>query len=109
MAQPPSGGCVLKPLHFEKVFCFSSQPPSGGCVLKLQNTIVFLSLIFQPPSGGCVLKHNHYERTDFDTVPAAFGRLCVETCQLLADCLYSYPAAFGRLCVETAHCKPSSL
>ena len=35
-------------------------------------------------------------------VPAAFGRLCVETSngrQKFAKC---WPAAFGRLCVETA-------
>ena len=40
-----------------------------------------------------------------DLVPAAFGRLCVETgvCQraFVVDC----PAAFGRLCVETLNFK----
>ena len=34
--QPPSGGCVLKPVF---LFCrrqWLEQPPSGGCVLKQQ-------------------------------------------------------------------------
>ena len=33
--------------------------------------------------------------------PAAFGRLCVETLDLLKQRLGVTPAAFGRLCVET--------
>ena len=34
-------------------------------------------------------------------VPAAFGRLCVETIIVRRLGLKSMPAAFGRLCVET--------
>ena len=34
-------------------------------------------------------------------VPAAFGRLCVETAVFLAGKIEIDPAAFGRLCVET--------
>ena len=33
--QPPSGGCVLKPLVFATPKPTRDQPPSGGCVLKL--------------------------------------------------------------------------
>ena len=33
--------------------------------------------------------------------PAAFGRLCVETVKLEHKELFLKPAAFGRLCVET--------
>ena len=55
--QPPSGGCVLKPIKASEEQSASSQPPSGGCVLKLKNL----------PLSNL----NHY--------PAAFGRLCVET------------------------------
>ncbi|EFH22201.1 hypothetical protein NEIPOLOT_02204 [Neisseria polysaccharea ATCC 43768] len=36
--QPPSGGCVLKPIGVLKIFQYGIQPPSGGCVLK-QNVI----------------------------------------------------------------------
>ena len=36
-------------------------------------------------------------------MPAAFGRLCVETPQRGNARRYSAPAAFGRLCVETWH------
>ena len=55
--QPPSGGCVLKPVFLILLKKFSTQPPSGGCVLK-QDGVKWLRLL----SG-----------------PAAFGRLCVET------------------------------
>ena len=34
-------------------------------------------------------------------MPAAFGRLCVETIKPVGRKLYEWPAAFGRLCVET--------
>ena len=55
----------------------------------------------QPPSGGCVLKHRGTDGHALATVPAAFGRLCVET--LPTECVEQHldPAAFGRLCVET--------
>ena len=33
--QPPSGGCVLKPIIGDISKSASLQPPSGGCVLKL--------------------------------------------------------------------------
>ncbi len=33
--QPPSGGCVLKPIFRLSDSQKSDQPPSGGCVLKL--------------------------------------------------------------------------
>ena len=36
-------------------------------------------------------------------LPAAFGRLCVETgCALKFNAMMMFPAAFGRLCVETS-------
>ena len=41
-AQPPSGGCVLKPLFRKCNRRNGIQPPSGGCVLKQ-----FLGLILQ--------------------------------------------------------------
>ena len=56
----------------------------------------------QPPSGGCVLKLAEVVATDLTLEPAAFGRLCVETCQPACRCSCCQPAAFGRLCVETA-------
>ena len=57
----------------------TSQPPSGGCVLKPY----FLNLAekagYQPPSGGCVLKQTALRCLSRKDLPAAFGRLCVET------------------------------
>ena len=79
--QPPSGGCVLKQIHFTQEIRRSlrDQPPSGGCVLKqiCRTSQNFRSR--QPPSGGCVLKQNAGASYDKDGKPAAFGRLCVET------------------------------
>ena len=80
----------------------ASQPPSGGCVLKPEvindETVAAYN---QPPSGGCVLKQAYIVQSIKELTPAAFGRLCVETCQSSIDCLKTVPAAFGRLCVET--------
>ena len=56
-AQPPSGGCVLKPCVGVGLVLGAAQPPSGGCVLKPQ---------------GLDSGRNHMK-------PAAFRRLCVET------------------------------
>ena len=55
----------------------------------------------QPPSGGCVLKRAGGSDGRAWRVPAAFGRLCVETHDQAMRRLYALPAAFGRLCVET--------
>ena len=78
----------------------------------------------QPPSGGCVLKQLNTHHLRHIDLPAAFGRLCVETtpkraksrrkstqppsggCVLKLDDFFDAhfvgsPAAFGRLCVET--------
>ena len=56
------------------------QPPSGGCVLKLQMICSRYSDHNQPPSGGCVLKPIGELLFGLPLQPAAFRRLCVETC-----------------------------
>ena len=56
----------------------------------------------QPPSGGCVLKLRCALRLPPLTHPAAFRRLCVETCAPIWGQNVSVPAAFRRLCVETS-------
>ena len=78
-AQPPSGGCVLKQFVPLRHCLYSAQPPSGGCVLKPNTPGCLSSGIAQPPSGGCVLKHLSQQFGYILFVPAAFGRLCVET------------------------------
>ncbi|EEP68236.1 hypothetical protein GCWU000324_02488 [Kingella oralis ATCC 51147] len=35
----------------------TAQPPSGGCVLKPPVLLLGQPETAQPPSGGCVLKH----------------------------------------------------
>ena len=123
LAQPPSGGCVLK--HFRQRFKrqYDGQPPSGGCVLKLtektpnpraERPAAFRRLCVETQPGTC---------PRFGTVPAAFRRLCVETTRIhnhvrlyrqppSGGCVLKHfggqnntmliePAAFRRLCVET--------
>ena len=55
----------------------------------------------QPPSGGCVLKHLKFCSNYNCVLPAAFRRLCVETCRVAKTRPLERPAAFRRLCVET--------
>ena len=55
------------------------QPPSGGCVLKPLMKIKSPAYVAQPPSGGCVLKQTQNLGYPIFPHPAAFGRLCVET------------------------------
>ncbi|WP_083324810.1 hypothetical protein, partial [Neisseria sp. HMSC064F03] len=54
-----------------------------------------------PPSGGCVLKLLSVRLRLNLKMPAAFGRLCVETAIAYPFIFRGFPAAFGRLCVET--------
>ena len=99
--QPPSGGCVLKPIGGIYNRVFIRQPPSGGCVLKQPCPKIKAWLHNQPPSGGCVLKQiNRIHRRQIIR-PAAFRRLCVETKYDELPLLIEKPAAFRRLCVET--------
>ena len=50
----------------------------------------------------CVETLVSYEGLSFAVEPAAFGRLCVETTDSGGVFLTEIPAAFGRLCVETS-------
>ena len=59
------------------------QPPSGGCVLKRPTGAKMPYNPLQPPSGGCVLKQYLSNFTLLLLIAAAFGRLCVETCDIL--------------------------
>ena len=101
MFQPPSGGCVLKQAQSELFVDIEDQPPSGGCVLKPIRAKSLPTCVDQPPSGGCVLKLARCCRPYWGRLPAAFGRLCVETCKKNTPNIWLPPAAFGRLCVET--------
>ena len=99
--QPPSGGCVLKLCKVGFCITIFCQPPSGGCVLKLILARAFIHMRFQPPSDGCVLKRRRLVCDWRGDLPAAFGRLCVETGSEFKPETTMDPAAFGRLCVET--------
>ena len=129
--QPPSGGCVLKPLNGNFWVMPNPQPPSGGCVLKHPDNptsppdrrpAAFRRLCVetkhetkkdaaqsQPPSGGCVLKQtNRARRNEPDNQPPSGG------CVLKQFRHHNFPkkrppAAFRRLCVETLPVPPSCL
>ena len=79
----------------------SNQLPSGGCVLKHLYGNSTAGKTTQLPSGGCVLKHPSCPPTTSVFLPAAFGRLRVETLTLAVNTPQNWPAAFGRLRVET--------
>ena len=55
------------------------QPPSRGCVLKPVFLFCRHQWLEQPPSRGCVLKQVTSYRIDPESVAAASARLCVET------------------------------
>ena len=94
--------CVETGMTTVKVSINAAQPPSGGCVLKPHSETNLYPLFDQPPSGGCVLKPSRSCVSFFDCEPAAFRRLCVETIELELMDEYGMPAAFRRLCVETS-------
>ena len=70
---------MLKHYHQTARHLFFFQPPSGGCVLKLGCLPACPYRHGQPPSGGCVLKLWTRQAKLPKNIPAAFGRLCVET------------------------------
>ena len=122
--QPPSRGCVLKPLINVKnlidypaaafarlcVETVTGSDQSGShaaaafarlCVETAISPLVRQIVVKQPPSRGCVLKH-HCTRGGFGLVKAAaFARLCVETLLIRLIRRFINAAAFARLCVET--------
>ena len=52
-------------------------------MLKPLGTDGVLTVAPQPPSGGCVLKLSFSQAVALVVLPAAFGRLCVETTSML--------------------------
>ena len=50
---------MLKPYIFYFVYDYIMQPPSGGCVLKPISRLKNNTEPLQPPSGGCVLKQGN--------------------------------------------------
>ena len=70
---------MLKPSLLDRALQSGAQPPSGGCVLKPDDSTVDGKVVRQPPSGGCVLKQKTISNLTAQIQPAAFGRLCVET------------------------------
>ena len=92
---------MLKLMPFSPTAYCAGQPPSGGCVLKPIVCDCGLWQSKQPPSGGCVLKRIQCLRQFVPPCTAAFRRLCVETERQSSYENRRFTAAFRRLCVET--------
>ena len=80
VAQPPSGGCVLKPAT-------RAAPPNW-------RSAAFRRLCVETSTKVKICANNN---------PAAFRRLCVETTAYTLKLMACTPAAFRRLCVETQY------
>ena len=65
-AQPPSGGCELKPPECAATGACRRQPPSGGCELKPVRIGRTVCILIQPPSGGCELKPVAFVAVGYD-------------------------------------------
>ena len=82
----------------------AAQPPSGGCVLKLPVWVAAFSFQTQPPSGGCVLKHPKSVQVKQRDDPAAFRRLCVETCHTFDDNRRPFQPPSGGCVLKHTYC-----
>ena len=123
--QPPSGGCVLKPLFSHELNCAPFAATFGWLCVETSiksNTPCFKSAA----TFGWLCVETIYNRGNYNLNPAAtFGWLCVETrlcsqlnlntlcshlrvavCWNTRDIINRYrdcAATFGWLCVETIH------
>ena len=100
-AQPPSGGCVLKP-PCQNIADMGAHPAAFGRLCVETRPGAQLAARAAPAAFGRLCVETIQELLDMRLPePAAFGRLCVETDVFWADWPEKIPAAFGRLCVET--------
>ena len=79
LVQPPSGGCVLKPILKRFLVEPNLAAAFGRLCVETAVTDLFFYFAWQPPSGGCVLKLIGAFLAQKQIAAAAFGRLCVET------------------------------
>ena len=92
---------MLKPAEIDPNATYFVQPPSGGCVLKPHAAFGLHEQPVPAAFGRLCVETNDSGYPIELRQPAAFGRLCVETICLRCKDDKSLPAAFGRLCVET--------
>ena len=93
--------CVETNIARALLTLLQAQPPSGGCVLKPMETIHLIGGNEPAAFGRLCVETSVIIRVSDGTKPAAFGRLCVETSVIIRVSDGTKPAAFGRLCVET--------
>ena len=91
----------MKPPSCLMATTWCNQPPSGGCVLKPLYIQGFTEIVTPAAFGRLCVETGLLSVWVRDCTPAAFGRLCVETNQRDTVRKLIAPAAFGRLCVET--------
>ena len=80
-------------------------------MLKRLSSVLLFSVVLPAAFGRLCVETHKIDSGGYTASPAAFGRLCVETIWMSQLFLLSKkPAAFGRLCVETpsAHAKATA-
>ena len=71
--------CVETNIARALLTLLQAQPPSGGCVLKPMETIHLIGGNEPAAFGRLCVETSVIIRVSDGTKPAAFGRLCVET------------------------------
>ena len=71
--------CVETYAILSKWYPNKDQPPSGGCVLKPIKQNVIFTLCQPAAFGRLCVETNYIALKSYLVGPAAFGRLCVET------------------------------
>ena len=104
ISQPPSGGCVLKPVERMLGTAIGLGPAAFRRLCVETAILTVLSLYLCPAAFRrlCVETTNR-SNSNIKILPAAFRRLCVETVTDPNTGLLEEPAAFRRLCVETLY------
>ena len=93
---------MLKPLKHQHTAAFKHpQPPSRGCVLKPMNRILVLQGDSSAAFARLCVETSLSSSRALISASAAFARLCVETSPRLSPSNIKVSAAFARLCVET--------
>ena len=82
-------------------FLGREQPPSGGCVLKPIVSCMCCNETMAAAFGRLCVETSLIKWAIYSGAAAAFGRLCVETSYQSKQQIIDPAAAFGRLCVET--------
>ena len=100
--QPPSGGCVLKPLSESLGQGIQIAATFGWLCVETELTIKYHRRIAAATFGWLCVETARSSTGIGSPKAATFGWLCVETLPLYNIRYLNNAATFGWLCVETA-------